>query len=117
MRDLSEWCEKRMAFPNEKDEAFVLGYECSTTENDQHFKFCMSTPHLLDILSSANVISIDATYKLNWMEYPLIILGVVDNMKRFHPMVYGCSSHERTEDYRYIFETVKQCIESNSHRR
>lgn len=113
MGDLSEWCEKRMTFPNEKDEAFVLGFECSTTENDQHFKFCMSTPHLLDLLSNAKVISIDATYKLNWMEYPLIILGVVDNMKRFHPMVYCCSSHERTEDYTYIFETVKQCIEKN----
>lgn len=89
MGDLSKWCEERMTFPSNPDDAFVIGYDCSTTENSQSFRFCMSTPHLLNILSSASVISIDATCKLNWMEYPLIILGMVDNMKRFHPMVYG----------------------------
>lgn len=99
-----------MAFPNDPDKAFVLGFECTSTKDDQSFKFCMSTPHLLDILSSALVVSIDATYKLNWMEYPLVVLGVVDNMKRFHPMVYGCVSNERTEDYTFIFQTVKEAI-------
>lgn len=112
MGDLMKWCEERMAFPSSPDDAFVIGCECSTEKN-QSFRFCMSTPHLLNLLSSALVVSIDATYKLNWMEYPLIILGVVDNMKRFHPMVYGCSSHERTEDYTFVFDAVKQAIALN----
>lgn len=109
MGDLSKWCDERMAFPSDPDNAFVIGFDCSTQEN-QNFRFCMSTPHLLNLLSTESVISIDATYKLNWMEYPLIILGVVDNMKQFHPMVYACSSHERTEDYTFVFETVKNTI-------
>lgn len=113
MGDLSKWCDERMACPSSPDDAFVLGYECSSNEKEQHFIFCMSTPHLLELLSNASVISIDATYKLNWMEFPLIVLGVVDNMKRFHPMVFGCSSNERTEDYTYFFETVKSSIALN----
>lgn len=65
MGDLNQWCEERMAFPNNPDDAFVLGCECSTDENNQSFRFCISTPHLLNILSDALVVSIDATYKLN----------------------------------------------------
>lgn len=114
--DLIQWCEEREAFPSDPDEAFVLGHKCSTEEN-QSFIFCMSTPQLLNILSDAPVVSIDATYKLNWMEYPLIVFGVVDNMKRFHPMVYGCTSHERSQDYTFFFEKVKESIALNLKKR
>lgn len=108
--DLMKWCEERTAFPTNPDDGFVLGYDCLTSEDNQSFRFCLSTPNLLDKLSNALVIAIDATYKLNWMGYPLIILGTVDNTKKFHPLVYSCSSHERTEDYEYVFKTIKDSI-------
>lgn len=47
---------------------------------------------------------------LNWLGYPLIIAGTVDNKKRFHPLIYGCSSHERTENYEFVFQTMKETI-------
>lgn len=30
--------------------------------------------------------------------------------KRFHPLAYGCCSHEKTNDYKFIFESIKNAI-------
>lgn len=73
----------------------------------------MSTPNLLKILSECSTICIDATYKLNWMRFPLIILGTVDRKKHFHPLDYACSSHETTQDYEFVFSSVKIAIEKH----
>lgn len=110
MGDLMKWCQERAAFPSNSDDAFVIGHECSTHEGNQSFRFCMSTPTLLEKLSNALIIATDATYKLNWLGYPLIIVGTVDNAKKFHPMIYAFSSHERTEDYEFVFQTIKDAI-------
>lgn len=55
-------------------------------------------------------ICIDATYKLNWMGFPLIILGTVDRLKRFHPLLYACTSNETTENYMFVFESARNGI-------
>lgn len=56
-------------------------------------------------------VCIDATYKLNWCGYPLIVFGTVDRKKKFHPFLYACTSGETTDDYAFVFETVKIGIE------
>lgn len=61
-------------------------------------------------LANRKNVCIDATYKLNWMGFPLIIMGTLDRTKRFDPMIYACSSHERTEDYEFVFRSVKDAI-------
>lgn len=87
--DLANWCEGKAAYPENCDDAFVLSHEIVTSNDKQGFRFCMTTPNLLEKLSKMETICIDATYKLNWMGFPLIILGTVDRLKRFHPMIYA----------------------------
>lgn len=105
--DVMKWCESNSSYPKNGDEAFVLSYECNTDKAQKGFHFCITTPNLLGRLSKVSIICIDATYKLNWMGFPLVILGTVDKMKRFHPMIYACTSHEATQDYIFVFESVK----------
>lgn len=105
--DLANWCEDKSVYPENSDDAFVLSHEIVTSRDKQGFRFCMTTPNLLEKLSKMETICIDATYKLNWMGFPLIILGTVDRLKRFHPMIYACTSHETTDDYAFVFASVK----------
>lgn len=41
----------------------------------------------------------------------MVVLGTVDRRKKFHPLAYACTSHETTEDYSFVFESVKNAIE------
>lgn len=114
--DLLEWCGNNSDFPTDINKAFVLRNECSSFDDDLSFRFAISTPLLLEMLSNLETICIDATYKLNWLGFPLIILGTVDRSKRFHPLVYACSTHERTYDYAFVFECVKDTIKTHFNR-
>lgn len=109
--DLMKWCQSNAIVPTNDDEPFVLSHAISTNEkNENGFHFCITTLRLLLMLSQAKKICIDATYKINWLGYPLIVLGTVDRKKKFHPMIYACSSNETTNDYKFIFESVKNGI-------
>lgn len=72
----------------------------------------MSTPALLKKVIGLKIICIDATYKLNWNGFPLIVLETVDRRKMFHPLLYACVSHETTEDYGFVFESLINAIET-----
>lgn len=108
--DLMQWCDDNSKYPSDPNEAFILSHESCAIQEAMSFRFTMTTPLLLSKLAKRETICIDATYKLNWMGFPLIILGTVDRAKRFHPMIYACSSHERTEDYAFVFQSVKSGI-------
>lgn len=109
--ELMAWCEKNSVYPSDENEAFVLASECSEISEEMKFRFSLTTPALLKKFIELMLICIDATYKLNWLGFPLVVLGSVDRMKRFHPLLYGCTSSESTDDYSFIFESVKNGLE------
>lgn len=111
MGDLMEWCGANAVYPNDDNTAFVLAHESSSIFEALHFQFCLTTPKLLKKFIDLKTICIDATYKLNWIGFPLIVLGTVDRRKQFHPLLYACTSHETTTDYSFVFESVKNSIE------
>lgn len=109
-----EWCKIHEQVLTDDDEAFVIESHFSSFDEDLRFCVAFSTPLLLKMLSTRTTICIDATYKLNWLGYPLVVLGTVDRAKHFHPLVYACLSHERTLDYKSIFAIVKDAIKTHS---
>lgn len=111
--DLSKWCNENESLPDDINEAFIIGQETSGPEERLWFRFVLTTRQLLEKLSNAKTICIDATYKLNWQGFPLMVLGTVDRSKRFHPFVYACCTNERTTDYAFIFESVKCAIKKH----
>lgn len=111
--DIAEFCTDNSTLPQGENEHFVLKWETSTTNEEMYFRFCMCTPYLLKQFETLTTICIDATYKLNWMGFPLIVMGTVDRGKRFHPLLYGCSSKETSEDYAFFFGAVKEGVKTH----
>lgn len=112
--DLIEWCNKYSQLPSDVNEAFVISQETSLP-NDPNlsFRFVLSTRLLLEKCLERKTIAIDATYKLNWLDYPLMVYGTVDREKKFHPLAYACCSHEKTYDFQFIFQSIKNAIKTH----
>lgn len=111
--DITEFCETNRLFPPNPDDPFILNFETCDIHQKMFFRFCMTTPHLLLMMSTVQSFCIDATYKLNWLGFPLIVFGTVDRMKRFHPLLYGCTSSKTSDDYRFIFQSIKEGVEKD----
>lgn len=50
----------------------------------------------------------DATYKLIWQGFLVLICGTTDMRRHFHPFGVGVCVNERQEDFTFIFNTIKQ---------
>ncbi|OAF65399.1 hypothetical protein A3Q56_06891 [Intoshia linei] len=48
-----------------------------------------------------------ATYKLICQGYPVLIAGTSDMNKRFHPVNLAVITEEKTEDYEFLFKSIK----------
>lgn len=110
--DLMSWCEKNKEIPSDENQGFVIGSDSSSVHSDLRFRFVLSTLFLLNLLKSQKKICIDATYKLNWLGFPLMVLGTIDRAKRFHPLVYACCSHETGLDFEFILKSIKNTIKA-----
>lgn len=108
--DLMEWCDSNSVFPQDPDKEFVLNHECSMPDEVMNFRLIISTPELLRKAIKFETVCIDATYKLNWHGFPLIVFGTVDRQKRFHPVAYACCTHETTADYEFVFKAIRNAI-------
>lgn len=52
-------------------------------------------------------VTTDATNKLNWMGFPVIVMGTVDRNIKCHLMVYACTSNETADHHAFVFWSVK----------
>ena len=90
--DLAAWCLDRPV-PDLLDEPFVVDYRIffgdeEEVADDQEpgdiFRFFISTRRILNFSLNAKVIlHTDATYKVNWNSYPLLVVGTSDLNRRF----------------------------------
>ena len=80
-----------------------------------HFYFSMSSKAALSILVKAVsscalvplVLHMDATYKLNSNEYPVLILGLSDAQQQFHLLSISVLSHHTEAVYREVLRVFK----------
>ncbi len=49
---------------------------------------------------------IDATYKIVQYNFPLIVLGVTDINRTFHPICFMFTSHETEDDDDHFFDRL-----------
>lgn len=62
--------------------------------------------NLLGCLKHAGDVSTDGTYKLLWENYPVIVIGVNDKGRRFHPVLLLLTNRETKEDYILAFNEM-----------
>ena len=62
------------------------------------FRLYASTKHLIRVSANATgrYINADATYKLSWHGFPLLLVGTTDADKKFHPFGLQISKHFTT---------------------
>lgn len=60
------------------------------------------------------MIAIDATYKLTWQGFPLIVAGTVDKCKQFHPIAVCLSKKEDAHDYAFVFNAIRQAYKHHN---
>ena len=62
---------------------------------------------MLNIASISSHINADATYKLIWKGYPVLIIGTTDLNKVFHPFGLAICSNEKMKDFQFIFNSIQ----------
>lgn len=107
--ELEQWIFKRTAIPEDDNEVFVISYH--VIEGDQpSFRFNLSTKTLLKTILCTELIQTDATYKLIWQGFPVLIVGTTDKNRRFHPICLGVATNERQEDFQTMFQGIKDKV-------
>ena len=61
---------------------------------------------MLKLASKSTILNADATYKLVWQGYPIIIIGTTDLDRHFHAFGLGVCTNETTADFNFIFSSI-----------
>ena len=107
-RDIIQWCEERIAIPDDLDQVFCGGIDYNIDEEDQlqHLRIVITTSRLQ--MNQANkIIATDGTYKLNYNGYPILMVGTVDLKRQYHPYGIMITKTESSEDYQFMFSRLK----------
>jgi hypothetical protein len=111
--ELTAWLQANSVVPENHDEGFVAGYESSFQPGEgagNYFRFTLTTVRLLKLASKGEALHADATYKLNWNGFPVLIVGTSDKARKFHPFALAVTTNEATEDFRFVFSSVKSAF-------
>lgn len=124
--ELEKWCEENSQVPEEDDKGYVVAYAVhygdgleesdldesgkDENENGYFFRIFISTKLLLSNADKSKNFHADATYKLTWEGMPILMLGVTDRDRHFHPLGISVCTYERTEDFKFIFQAIKDGV-------
>ena len=122
LADLITWCEKNSHLPDNEmlDQHFVAAYESILPYDDMNdlpanfakndlFRFYVTTRRLILFSGNAKVVlQTDGTYKLMWQGYPVLFIGTSDAQRSFFPFGMAVTSHERSADFQFIFESLQK---------
>ncbi|CAF1366121.1 unnamed protein product [Rotaria sordida] len=117
--ELEEWCKNNETIPVDENQSFVVCYKIlyngDEYEDDEDieddaggkFRIFISSLRLLNIASKSQHIHADATYKIVWQGFPVLIIGTTDLNKAFHPFGMAVCSNEKTKDFQFIFNSLQ----------
>ncbi|CAF1030694.1 unnamed protein product [Didymodactylos carnosus] len=121
--ELEQWCQDNSNVPANENTAFVVSYkilyDVEEDEEDEEddedvddtsgkvFRLFISSVRLLSVGSVASHINADATYKLVWQGFPVLVIGTTDRNKAFHPLGLAVCSNEKKSDFQFIFNAVQ----------
>ncbi|XP_031346018.1 uncharacterized protein LOC116172859 [Photinus pyralis] len=109
--ELSNWCSANSNVPSNEDQPYVLDFKIDVDDADflkQDLKIVLSTKRLLKLLGEVDKVQADATYKLVWQGYPVLIVGTSDICRKFHPLAVAVCFGEAEADFAFIFQAMKQ---------
>lgn len=112
MNELIKFYEDHREIPEDDDTPFIASFERSAKgQIEKWFRFFVTTKRLLKNGSMGDIICADGTYKTTIQKYPIIVVGTVDMAQSFHLTGLTISTHERAEDFRFVFDTLKETMQ------
>lgn len=108
---LQKWLTESSAVPTSDDEPFIVAHEVNVDEENienSTFRFFVSTKLLLRNAINVSKFHTDATYKLVWQGFPVIVVGTTDSDRKFHPFGASVSTNEKAADFSFIFRVIKE---------
>ncbi|KAF9758301.1 hypothetical protein NGRA_3148 [Nosema granulosis] len=121
--EIEQWCiESSKTIPESDDTPFVASYQViydvddrnesdDDDMNDNKFRFFVTTKRLLQMASRSKKIHADATYKLVWQGFPVLIIGTTDLDRHFHSFGIAVCSNEKTQDFTFVFRGLQEGIQ------
>lgn len=106
--ELEQWLINKSEIPEDDNEPYVIYYYVYEEDDNTTFRFAIGTKSLLKLATLATNLHADATYKLTWQGFPVLVVGTTDKAKRFHPLCMAISSSERKEDFVMLFDALKR---------
>lgn len=109
--ELAAWINSHSSLPIDPHEAFVICHQIDDSdEKNPIFRFIISTKYLIEISKNSSVVHADATYKIIWQGFPILVCGTTDQNRKFHPICLTVSSNEQKEDFKLMFQGLKDKI-------
>ncbi|CAF3850379.1 unnamed protein product [Rotaria sp. Silwood1] len=102
--ELEQWCKDNQNIPLDENESFVISYKILYEDEDDEdaedndgnkFRIFISSIRLINMASISQHIHADATYKLVWQGFPVLVIGTTDFNKAFHPFGLAICSYEK----------------------
>jgi hypothetical protein len=120
--EIEQWClESSRSIPELDDTPFVGAYNIIYDDDDNDddngedddsgenkFRFFVTTKRLMKMASKSTKIHADATYKLIWQGFPVLIVGTTDLDRHFHPFGIAVCSNEKTQDFLFVFRALQE---------
>jgi hypothetical protein len=112
--ELEKWLKDHSQVPEDEDAAYIVSYFVTyeEEEGENTFQFFASTKRLIKHAQDAKIIHADATYKLNWQGFPVLVVGTSDSNRHFHHFGLAVCTSEKTKDFSFIFEALKNGVHS-----
>ncbi|CAF4089063.1 unnamed protein product, partial [Rotaria sordida] len=108
--EIEQWClESSQSIPESNDTPFVASYQIIYDDDNEN-------DDVDDDDTSTNCFNIkkihaDATYKLMWQGFPVLIVGTTDLDRRFHSLGMAVCSNEATQDFRFLFRGLQEGVQ------
>lgn len=110
---LEKWLSETNAVPWGDNQPFVVSYAVHTDENifeNSVFRFFVSTKLLLRQATDSKILHTDATYKLVWQGFPVLLIGTTDADRKFHPFGLSVCTNERADDFEFVFRALNDGV-------
>lgn len=100
---------EKSKIPTNDTDAFVAAYVIEY-EEPTFFRFFVSSKTLLALARNVKHIHADATYKLVWQGFPVLVVGTTDRNRQFHCFGIAVCVNEKTEDFEFLFSSLQKGV-------
>lgn len=95
--------------PSDPSQLFVAAYHLSVGK-EVDMRFFVTTVKLLEQAKDVNLLCADATYKLLWHKFPILVVGTTDLNQHFHLLGISIGKHQDATNYSFLFQSLKDAV-------